>query len=49
MPKLLFDFDFAEARAVEAWHAIDDRVMGGLSLSRLQRPDAGCRMPDFKA
>jgi hypothetical protein len=27
MPELLFNF--AEPTAVEAWHAIDDRVMGG--------------------
>jgi len=39
MPKLLFDF--ADPRAVEAWHAIDDRVMGGLSQSRLRHDPKG--------
>jgi hypothetical protein len=28
MLKLLFDF--TDLRAVNAWHAIDDRVMGGI-------------------
>jgi len=27
-------FDFAEADAVDAWRSIDDRIMGGCSLSR---------------
>jgi NADH dehydrogenase [ubiquinone] 1 alpha subcomplex assembly factor 1 len=31
-------FDFRDARACDGWAAIDDRVMGGLSRSRL-RPD----------
>jgi hypothetical protein len=26
-------FDFADATAVAAWHAIDDRAMGGQSRS----------------
>ncbi len=39
MPKLLFDF--ADPRAVDAWHAIDDRVMGGVSQSRLRHDPAG--------
>jgi hypothetical protein len=29
-------FDFAYPRAVQAWAAIDDRVMGGVSRSRLR-------------
>ena len=37
MPRLLFDF--AAPRAVQGWRAIDDRVMGGVSRSRL-RADA---------
>jgi NADH dehydrogenase [ubiquinone] 1 alpha subcomplex assembly factor 1 len=37
-PKVLFDF--AEPTATGAWHAIDDRVMGGVSHSRLRaHPD----------
>jgi hypothetical protein len=39
MPMLLFDF--ADPRAVDAWHAIDDRVMGGVSQSRLRHDPAG--------
>jgi len=39
MPKLLFDF--ADPRAVEAWHAIDDRVMGGQSRSCLRHDPSG--------
>jgi hypothetical protein len=39
MPKLLFDF--ADPRAVDAWRAIDDRVMGGVSHSRLRHDPAG--------
>jgi hypothetical protein len=39
MLKLLFDF--AEPSAVEAWRAIDDRVMGGQSRSRLCHDPAG--------
>lgn len=39
MPKLLFDF--TDARSVNAWHAIDDRVMGGISHSRLHHDPAG--------
>jgi len=34
-------FDFADARAVEGWTAIDDRVMGGVSRSRLRHDPAG--------
>ena len=34
-------FDFSEARAVEHWAPIDDRVMGGLSRSRLRHDPAG--------
>ncbi len=34
MPKLLFNF--ADPHAVQAWRAIDDRVMGGLSQSGLR-------------
>jgi hypothetical protein len=36
--KLLFDF--AKAACVDGWTAIDDRVMGGVSQSRL-RHDSG--------
>lgn len=39
MFKLLFDF--ADPQAVDAWHAVDDRVMGGLSHSRLRHDPAG--------
>lgn len=39
MPRLLFDF--ASPLAAEGWHAIDDRVMGGLSHSRLRYVTAG--------
>lgn len=34
-------FDFSDPRAVEAWRAIDDRVMGGVSRSRLRHDPAG--------
>ncbi|MEI8304708.1 MAG: CIA30 family protein [Burkholderiales bacterium] len=34
-------FDFSDPRAVEAWQAIDDRVMGGISRSRLRADPAG--------
>ena len=34
-------FDFRSAAAVESWSAIDDRVMGGLSRSRLRHDAAG--------
>ncbi len=34
MHKLLFDF--SDPSAVDAWRAIDDRVMGGISRSRLR-------------
>lgn len=37
--KLLFDF--TDPRAVDTWHAIDDRVMGGLSQSRMRADPAG--------
>ncbi len=39
MPKLIFDF--ADPSAVQAWHAIDDRVMGGLSRSGLRHDVQG--------
>ncbi|MDH4290755.1 MAG: CIA30 family protein [Aquincola sp.] len=40
MARLLFGFD--DARCVEGWTAIDDRVMGGVSRSRLRHdPAAG--------
>ena len=38
MLKLLFDF--TDLQAVNAWHAIDDRVMGGISQSRLKHEPA---------
>ena len=34
-------FDFSDPRAAEAWRAIDDRVMGGVSRSRLRHDRAG--------
>ena len=34
-------FDFAHATAVAAWAAIDDRVMGGVSRSRLRHDPQG--------
>ena len=34
-------FDFTHPQAVSAWHAIDDRVMGGASQSRLRYDPAG--------
>ncbi len=35
-------FDFSDPRAVDVWHAaIDDRVMGGVSRSRLRHDPAG--------
>jgi NADH dehydrogenase [ubiquinone] 1 alpha subcomplex assembly factor 1 len=34
-------FDFSDPRAIEAWRAIDDRVMGGVSRSRLRHDPAG--------
>jgi hypothetical protein len=34
-------FDFTDLNAVKAWHAIDDRVMGGISRSRLRSAPAG--------
>lgn len=39
MSKLLFDF--ADASALRGWTAIDDRVMGGVSRSSLERDPAG--------
>jgi hypothetical protein len=39
MPARLFDF--ADPAAVQAWRAIDDRVMGGVSRSRLRHDAAG--------
>ena len=29
-------FDFADPNTADVWHAIDDRVMGGVSRSRLR-------------
>jgi len=34
-------FDFSDPAAVDTWHAIDDRVMGGISRSRLRHDPAG--------
>ena len=34
-------FDFSDPRAAEAWRAIDDRVMGGVTRSRLRHDRAG--------
>ena len=34
-------FDFSDPSAVNAWHAIDDRVMGGISRSTLRHDPAG--------
>ena len=34
-------FDFTDPQAVDTWHAIDDRVMGGLSRSRVRHDPAG--------
>jgi len=39
MPKVLFDF--TDPNLVNEWHPIDDRVMGGISRSRLQYDPAG--------
>ena len=39
MSKVLFDF--TDASAIQAWTAIDDRVMGGVSRSSLQHDPAG--------
>jgi hypothetical protein len=39
VPKVLFDFN--DPNAVDAWHAIDDRVMGGVSRSELRHDRAG--------
>jgi hypothetical protein len=39
MAKLLFRFD--DPSSVQRWTAIDDRVMGGLSRSRLRYDEAG--------
>jgi len=39
MPRLIFDF--TDAGAAQAWHPIDDRVMGGVSRSRLRHVSAG--------
>ena len=33
-------FDFSDASATNAWHAIDDRVMGGISRSTLRHDPA---------
>ncbi len=34
-------FDFSDPSAANAWHAIDDRVMGGISRSSLRHDPAG--------
>ena len=34
-------FDFSDPSAANAWHAIDDRVMGGVSRSTLRHDPAG--------
>lgn len=34
-------FDLSDPRVVDAWRAIDDRVMGGVSRSRLRHDPAG--------
>ena len=34
-------FDFTDPNAASAWHAIDDRVMGGISRSTLRHDPAG--------
>ena len=34
-------FDFSDPAPVDAWAAIDDRVMGGISRSRLRHDRAG--------
>jgi hypothetical protein len=34
-------FDFSDPQSVDAWRAIDDRVMGGVSRSRLRYDPAG--------
>ncbi|CAN5202683.1 CIA30 family protein [soil metagenome] len=34
-------FDFSDPHAIDAWAAIDDRVMGGVSRSRLRHDAAG--------
>lgn len=39
MVKVLFDF--SGAQAIDGWTAIDDRVMGGVSRSRLRHDPAG--------
>ena len=39
MSRLLFDF--GDRRAVQGWRAIDDRVMGGVSHSKLRHDAAG--------
>lgn len=39
---MLFElFDFSDPRAADAWRAIDDRVMGGVSRSGLRHDPAG--------
>ena len=34
-------FDFSDSASADAWNAIDDRVMGGISRSRLRHDPAG--------
>ena len=40
-PVVIELFDFSDPHAVDAWRAIDDRVMGGISRSRLRHDLAG--------
>ncbi|NUP85870.1 MAG: CIA30 family protein [Burkholderiaceae bacterium] len=40
-PVVIDLFDFSDPHAVDAWRAIDDRVMGGMSRSRLRHDLAG--------
>lgn len=39
--KLMELFDLSDPRATDAWHAIDNRVMGGMSRSTLRHDPAG--------
>ena len=38
---ILLLFDFSDPATVDAWNVIDDRVMGGISRSRLRHDPAG--------
>lgn len=40
-PRPLLLFDFSEAGAIQPWTPIDDRIMGGVSSSRLRHDAAG--------